>query len=169
VVVQTELPNAAGQEESLGRDKMAKKDDYAGAYKYRTTGGKKYNFNVAADEPKKAPAPKAPKVSLAPAPAPSIMGRDVRDTNPPISAILPNPVFGGDLLDSPPIKRSMPDFERDMRREAVIKEANPITGAPLPASRPYDPETQEEKDAYRSGGRVRGDGVSRVKTKGRSV
>jgi hypothetical protein len=132
---------------------MAKNKDYAGTYKYRTSGGKKYNFNVASEENKKAPMPK-PRPETSDKPAVVMPTRPISLTPPANlgTRILTGSVRGGTPQGYDQAPSSMTGGTKN--------DDGTFMGDPLAEDRP---------PLFNKGGAVRGDGVCRVKTKGRNI
>jgi hypothetical protein len=135
-----------------------------GDYEYQTRGGKSYNFNIVKPEKKATPVKPKPKPkAVKPKPMPDYKGQEQRF--PPAPQVEKedktrfNPLTntsltgGGDVYTGPGAVRAR-DFGdvRPERGKPVGERFNPLTST-----------------YYKDGGKVRGDGMSRVKTKGRCL
>ena len=120
-----------------------------GDYRYQERGGKLYNFNVTAPEKKK-------KKAAPTKPKPKVEKPEVK---------MPKRPFTPTPAPKPEVKGFNPlTSTGEVPNAKTYGDVSPLPEAP-PGKR-FNPLTSTY---YKDGGRVRGDGMSRVKTKGRCL
>lgn len=135
---------------------MAKKEDTSGGnYSYQERGGKRYNFNVAAPVKKKVAAAASKPPVPVPTPRPNGLGiPDVVTT-------------GGAKGDFGDMTSGIPPVVVNRGSKGSLLPVTPYT--PTMEDNMGNPVAEDRPPLYKDGGRVRGDGVARVKTKGRTI
>lgn len=150
-------------------DRMGGRDSDRSGFTYRRrTGadGKSYNFNVGAEPPpkKKKVVAVDKKVKIEPAAAPVVPKPRPRPEVP--AAKKPEPAVPAknptdDMVFSPMMGKMVP-------RGVPIKTENPFSGM-FKGLEDFRAKQQAKYGGMKNGGKVRGDGMSRVKTKGRCL